>query len=126
MAKKTPKRRPPHLTDKHLKSIVPMFVESGNNSADHKCGSCLFRVGSDQCAIVKGDINFKNGTCMFWAKGKAMSEPNPTRMDKGTAQYLEVKNGQKVNCASCAFYEKGICKLWSSGVHAGDCCMAWK
>jgi len=127
MAKKLPKRRskkPPHLTDAGLKKIVPMFVESANNIADHKCGSCLFRVGKDQCAIMKGLISFRDGTCMFWAKGKAMPQVNLIRMTKLGAGYVE--SSGKINCGTCVYFDNGVCKLWNGSVHKGDCCMAWK
>lgn len=129
-SKKLPKRKLPHLSDKGLKKIVPMFVESKNSTADHKCGNCVFRIKLDnqpRCALVKGYIDFKNGTCAFWVKGSPAEALRPVRMDKDIAGYVEVtkKNG-KVNCKSCEYYNKGICTLWEGTVHDGDCCMAWK
>jgi hypothetical protein len=115
-----------HLKDSYLKNIVPMFVESNNSTADHKCGTCLFRVGKNQCAIMKGPISFANGTCAFWAKGPESSKVNETRLTKQGAGYVEVRAGQKINCGSCIYYGAGICKIWSASVHKGDCCMVWK
>jgi len=114
-----------HLADTAVKKLIPMFVESGNSTADHKCGNCMFRVGKDQCALVKGKIDFKNGTCAWWAKGPAMKELKPVRMSQALSGYVTVGQGQKINCGTCKFFEKGYCKLWQGAVHRGDCCMVW-
>lgn len=122
-----PIKKLPHLSDRAVKKLIPMFVESNNSTSDHKCGNCLFRVGDARCALVKGQIDFKNGTCAFWVKGPASKELRPVRMDKPTSGYVEVsKRNGKVNCGSCQYFDKNTCTLWQGSVHAGDCCMAWK
>ncbi len=119
---------PARVTDEDLKQTVPMFV-TGSDGDDHKCGTCIFRYGSNGCILVKGDIDFKDGTCMLWKKGPASkaSEVRDARAPKSAVGYEEVSG--KVNCETCDAYTHknghGFCPLWEGRVDHGACCMAW-
>ncbi len=117
------------LSDRAMKSMVPMFVEA-TTPDDHKCGNCFMRCrenSAESCIIVKGGVSFTLGTCTFWAKGPAShwSKIHEDRMNYAVSGYVEVPEGVKVNCGACRFFDNGHCTLWNGKVQEGQCCMAY-
>ena len=117
------------LSDKMMKSMVPMFVDS-DKPDDHKCGICSMRCkenGAESCTIVKGGISFKKGTCWFWAQGPAShwSKIHEDRMTYAVAGYIEMPEGVKVQCGTCRVFDKSHCTLWNGTVKNGQCCVAF-
>jgi len=117
------------LTDKGMKSMMPLFVESTSPS-DHKCGSCFMRIerkGEErgECTVVDVPIHMKDGVCSYWAKGDAseLKDIHPARMDAATSGYEEF--GGPVQCGTCVYYDKEVCRLWMGLVKEAQCCMSW-
>lgn len=122
----------PFLSNKGVEKVIPMFVDK-DTPDDHKCGTCVFRVGSNRCARVEGEISFDKGTCDYWAEGKGMTEKDISSelMDWTTAGYVEAPDpGFKIQCGTCEFLKDsdesvGTCTLWQGRVKVGQCCMAY-
>ena len=122
------------LSDKMMKSMIPMFVDS-DTPDDHKCGICNMRTrenSAESCVIVKGGISYRLGTCTFWANGPAShwSKIHENRMNYAVAGYIEVPEGVKVQCGTCKVYDQadqkaGHCTLWNGGIKKGQCCVAF-
>lgn len=113
-----------HLSDKTMKSMIPMFVR-GEAGDSHNCGGCSMFITGGQCTVVEGGISGPKGSCNYWAAGKPAQESDkpPRRMTKTEAGYVEPTS--KINCSTCRFVDGTRCLLWQGAVSAGDCCMAW-
>lgn len=118
------------LTDKMMKDMVPIFVDSEDPS-DHKCGVCSMRVpmeGEYGCTIIEGPIKLELGTCRWWAHGDeaAADMIHETRMDKMRAGYIEAPAADfPINCSTCQELDVEYCKLWNGNVTPGQCCMEY-
>lgn len=129
LAQKIAARSEKPLSDKMMKSMIPMFVDS-DQPDDHKCGGCKMRCkenGAESCITVKGGISFRLGTCTFWAIGPMShwSKIHEDRMNYAVAGYIEVPEGVKVNCHACRVYDQGHCTLWNGKVKQGQCCVSY-
>lgn len=120
------------VTEKGLRSVIPMFVED-DSPDDHKCGNCALLIlgrSGDQadCTLVEGGVSRSRGTCSFWTKGEPSSpdQIKPTRLDHHISGYVEVKNPSlKVQCGTCFAYTDGYCEVWEGEVKLGQCCGTW-
>lgn len=120
------KPEPKPLTDKMMKSMMPLFVDKAKTD-DHKCGHCSMRVkGQDtNCTVVDTVISHRKGTCMFWAEGEAMpaDKIHKERMTSESAGYEDVDG--KVQCGTCKHFAKDFCVLWDGSVTPEQCCVSW-
>ena len=98
-----------------------------------KCGTCDMYILGRGCTMVKGDIDPKDGVCMFWSYRDTMPivdkiyEPKLTKEESG---YIIEKGG--THCASCKhFIEPNKCEM--VGKNGDDdidgqtgCCIMWE
>lgn len=102
-------------------------------SVKRKCGTCDMYVYGRGCTLVKGDIDPKDGVCIYWSFRDTMPIPDKKyepMMTQHEAGYIIEKGG--THCASCKhFKEPNKCKMVGKN---GDedingeygCCIMWE
>lgn len=113
---------------KRIATASAGYAESGptfDPSGDYLCGTCIFRLMPDKCAVMKGKISMETGSCISWYKGdQAYTEPFKHQATQMQLIYTERPNVKGFGCKRCEYSKDGYCAQWKMQVEPNACCFA--